>query len=296
MTGGAPGLDVVVVAYGPPDALHGALAALEGARPVVVVDNGSSPATADVARTAGARYVDPGANLGFAAAVNVALALLDDPARDVLLLNPDARIRPGELARLHDELGAHPDVACVAPAQYGDDGRTPSRARWPWHTPAGAWAEAVGLSRRRLESSRYFLGGAVLLMRKAALAEVGGFDERFFLYSEDEDWQRRALSCGWRVRFCPELAAHHGAGGTETDLARHRLRLHAAIERYVRKWYGRGGWALYRAGTLFGLSMRLVAQRGQRRRATVRLARLYLAGPDRAARRAGAVPVPVPGP
>jgi GT2 family glycosyltransferase len=292
MTGGAPGLDVVVVAYGPSDALHGALAALDGAYPVVVVDNGSSPACAEVARATGARYVDPGVNLGFATAVNAALALLDDPAHDVLLLNPDARIEPGALARLHDELLSHSDVACVAPAQVAADGHTPSRARWPWHTPAGAWAEAVGLSRRRLRSSRYFLGGSVLLVRRAALAEVGGFDERFFLYSEDEDWQRRALARGWHVRFCPDVVAHHASGGTETDGVRHRLRLHAAIERYVRKWYGRRGWALYRAGTLFGLTLRLVAQRGPQRRATTRLTRLYLAGPDRAARRAGAIPDP----
>jgi GT2 family glycosyltransferase len=129
-------------------------------------------------------------------------------------------------------------------------------------------------------------------VRRAALAEVGRFDERFFLYSEDEDWQRRALVRGWRVRFCPDVVAQHASGGTETDTGRHRLRLHAAIERYVRKWYGRRGWALYRAGTLFGLTLRLVVQRGPRRRATTRLTRLYLTGPDRAARRAGAIPGP----
>lgn len=53
MTVRSPGLDVVVVAYGPLDALHSALAALEGAYPVVIVDNGSSPASAEVARSTG---------------------------------------------------------------------------------------------------------------------------------------------------------------------------------------------------------------------------------------------------
>jgi GT2 family glycosyltransferase len=287
---GGTGIDVIVVAYGPPEALARALALLGGAYLTLVVDNSSSAATAAVAREAGAQYVDPGTNLGFAAAVNMALDRLTDPGRDVLLLNPDAGIAPAELERLHQELHAQPDVACVAPSQRIPGSDAPSRARWPWHTPAGAWAEAVGLAHRRLQSRRYFLGGAVLLVRKAAIAEIGPLDERFFLYSEDEDWQRRALEHGWRVRYCPEVTAEHAAGGTETDAVRLQLRLHAAIERYVRKWYGAVGWTVYRAGTLFGLSLRLVVHRGSRRRVTARLARLYLTGPDRAARRAGAVP------
>jgi GT2 family glycosyltransferase len=283
-------LDVIVVAYGAPDALAGALAFLGGGFPVLVVDNSSAPEIAAVAGAAGAQYVDPGANLGFGAAVNVALDHLDDPGRDVLLLNPDARIDPAELQRLHAELLSHPDLACVAPAQHVPGSAAPSRARWPWHTPGGAWAEAFGLSRRRLRSSRYFLGGAVLLLRKKALADVGGFDERFFLYSEDEDWQRRARDRGWRVRFCPDIVAQHAAGGSETNAPRLQLRLHAAIERYIRKWYGPWGWALYRSATIFGLSLRVVARHGERRRAAARLAHLYVTGPDRTARRARAIP------
>jgi GT2 family glycosyltransferase len=290
VTGGGAGIVVVVVAYGPADSLADALSALQDDYRVLVVDNSSSAATAGAAHRAGARYVDAGANLGFAAAVNVALSHLTSAGRDVLLLNPDARIDSGALARLHDQLLAQRDLACVAPAQHAPGSDRTSRARWPWHTPAGAWAEAIGLSRRRLRSPRYFLGGAVLLLRRAAIDEVGGFDERFFMYSEDEDWQRRALARGWRVRLCPEVSAEHAAGGTERDATRHQLRLHGAIERYVRKWYGPLGWTAYRAGTLFGLALRLAAQRGPRRAATTRLARVYLTGPDRAARRAGAVP------
>jgi hypothetical protein len=94
------------------------------------------------------------------------------------------------------------------------------------------------------------------------------------------------------VRFCPDVEAEHAGGGSETDLPTQQLRLHSAIERYVRKWYGTTGWSVYRAGTLFGQALRLVVQRGTRRPTTARLARLYLSGPDRAARRAGAVPGP----
>jgi len=285
-------LDVIVVAYGPVAGVAEALETLGPGPSVVVVDNASSSATRAVVSASGARYVDPGRNLGFAAAVNLAMTRLAHTDADVLLLNPDARITSGELERLHAELHSRPDVACVAPRQHLPGSEAPSRAHWPWHTPMGAWAEAIGLSRRRLDSERYFLGGAVLLLRRSALADVGLFDERFFLYGEDEDWQRRAVDRGWRIRLCPEVTAVHGSGGTESDPARLQLRLHASLERYVRKWFGSGGWAFYRAGTLFGLVPRALVRSGRRGQTARRLTRLYVAGPDRTARRAGAVPGP----
>lgn len=291
--GGGPdgaALTVVVVAYGSSAMLAGALRPLDDTYPIIVVDNASSAGTRELVAASGATYIDPGANLGFAAAVNRAMARIAPLSGDVLLLNPDARIAPGEIGRLQELLHGAPDLAAVAPSLHADDSGRPARARWPWHTPAGAWAEAIGFSRRRLRSPSYFLGGAVLLLRREALADVGGLDERFFLYSEDEDWQKRACSRGWRVRYCPEVTAVHSAGGSEHDPVRLQLRLHAGIERYVRKWYGSAGWVLYRAGTIVGYVARGLTRRGPRRGAALRLARLYLAGPDRTALRAGAVP------
>jgi len=285
----ANALHVVVVAYGPPASLAEALGALDDAHRAIVVDNSSSPATEAVVRRAGARYLDPGANLGFAGGVNFALGRRPGTG-DVLLLNPDARITPDALAQLCDALAASPDAACAAPAQFSPGSGIEVRARWPWHTPGGAWAEALGLAGRRLRSARWFVGGAVLLLRGDALADVGPFDERFFLYGEDEDWEQRARRSGWRLLWCPEVRAEHGGGATDADRDRQRLRLHAATERYVRKWYGATGWASYRCATLLGLALRFVIHRGARRRADGALARIYLTGPDRAARRAGAVP------
>ncbi|HLX86994.1 MAG TPA: glycosyltransferase family 2 protein [Acidimicrobiales bacterium] len=274
----------MVVAYGPPGPLEHALGALEGRFPVTVVDNGSDAATEAAARRHGARYHHSGANLGFAAGVNVALGTIDLDTADVLLLNPDARITPDGLERLHDALAADSRLAAVGPAIAG------APTGWPWHTPLRPWAEAVGGARRT--PGRTFLSGAVLLLRGRALAEVGPLDPRFFLYAEEEDWQRRALRQGWRVRHCPEVEAAHASGGTDRDIDRLLLRLHAATERYVRKWYGRTGWLVYRSGVIAGQLARTAVRRGWPRARAWRLARLYVAGPDRQARRAGAVPPP----
>jgi len=283
-----------VVAYGDPGALAGCLDTLGGHYPVVVVDNSSTAATRDVAIGAGAQYLDPGENLGFAAAVNVGLRVVGLPDVDVLLLNPDARIQPEDIERLRDVLAEDHAAVCVAPSY-----RVPGSAReatpwWPWITPAKAWAEAIGV--HRVASGKGFLSGAVLVVRGKALFDVGPFDERFFLYAEDQDWQRRALARGWQLRHCPQATAEHLVGGTESDIVRLQLRLHSSLERYLRKWYKRRGWFVYRTGVLLGQSVRWLAhsitrRRPEARRIAARLCRMYMAGPDRTALRTGAVPL-----
>src|ERR671936_2219330 len=93
----------VVVAYHRPVQLDRCLAALGGAVAITVVDNSRSAGVCSVVLKHDAEYIDPGDNLGFGSGVNVALRrLLGGPARDVLLLNPDATLAPDDLEMLAD--------------------------------------------------------------------------------------------------------------------------------------------------------------------------------------------------
>lgn len=57
------------------------------------------------------------------------------------------------------------------------------------------------------------VSGAFMLCRGSTLAEIGGFDEQFFMYAEDIDLCLRAIEHGWRVRYWPEVdVIHVGAG------------------------------------------------------------------------------------
>jgi GT2 family glycosyltransferase len=284
------GLVVLVVAYGSPDALATCLHALEGRYPVTVIDNSSSYEVHEVAKNAAARYLDPGANLGFASGVNLGLEHVVAPGVDVLLLNPDAIVAPGVVEQLHRDLRISPRLACVAPAQHAPDSSTPDRVCWPFPTPGKAWLEAIGLG--RFERSCDYLIGSVLLVRGAALIDVGGFDERFFMYAEETDWQHRATLRGWEMRLSPDAVAIHVGAGTDDDEARRVMRFHTGVERYVRKWHGAGGWLSYRVATILGALLRAFILTGSRRRAAAERVRLYLRGPDATARRAGAVPPP----
>ena len=259
----------VVVAYHAADELERCLAALGQKGEVTVIDNSCSPEVHSVASRHGATYVDPGSNLGFGAGVNLALRQITvGPPRDVLLLNPDAVLAPGDVEVLADFLHrpGSERIAALSPRLVGSDGAY-QRVEWPFPTPRGAWAEAVGLgrrlqgsrtfvipvrklarrpasagrpgsrrrlqgsrtfvipvrklarrpasagrpgSRRRLQGSRTFVIGAVMLLRWEALLEVGLFDERFFLYAEETDWQRRALALGWTSAVCEACRRHRG--------------------------------------------------------------------------------------
>ena len=279
---GDPPIQVVVVAYGAAGLLDACLGGLEAAYPVLVVDNSSDSDVAAVAGRHEATYIDPGGNLGFAGGVNVGLGQLEEQsARDgfVLLLNPDAAITPDGVERLSRRLSSDPRLACVAPAQVDRSGGSPARVGWPFPTPAGAWIEAIGLG--ALRSADDFLIGAVLLVRRAALTDVGPFDEQFFLYAEETDWQRRAHDRGWRVALCPEIVAVHAGAGTGGDAAVREAHFHASHERYLRKYYGAPGWQVYRAGVMVGAFARALALPGERGRQAADRFHLYRRGPCR---------------
>ena len=275
---GERGVEVIVVAYGAPELLARALEPL-GALPVTVVDNSSSPEVRRVAESAGVRYLDPGRNGGFAAGVNLGLAHRQLPDGDVLLVNPDARVEPADVIALHRALLADESLAAVAPAQVDDDGR-PQRVAWPFPSPAGTWVEALGLARFRRSTG--FVTGSVLLLRAEALHQLGGFDERFFLYAEETDWQYRAVRLGWRVALVGGLSATHVGAATSTDPARRERHFHASQERYLRKHFGAWGWQVARAGQLAGAGVRTLVLPGPRARAAWERARLYAEGPVRA--------------
>jgi GT2 family glycosyltransferase len=275
---GVPGLEVVVVAYGAPELLRRALTPLVGL-PVTVVDNSSLPDIAALCVELGVRYLDPGRNGGFAAGVNAALADRLLPAADVLLVNPDAEISAGEVAVLHRALRAEPDLASVGPSQADGNGR-PARVSWPFPSPRAAWREAIGLGSAK-RGPRYVIG-SVLLLHADALRQLGGFDERFFLYAEETDWAYRAHRLGWRHREVTEVTAMHVGGGTSTDSTVRDARFYASQERYFRKHYGVLGWQSTRVAQVLGSAVRGVVLPGERGRAARARSRTYLDGPIRA--------------
>ncbi|MGH1561913.1 glycosyltransferase [Mumia sp. DW29H23] len=274
---GLPPVHVLVVAYGDPAMLDDCLAALGGALPVLVVDNSSAAAVAEVAARHGAAYLDPGANLGFGAGVNVGVRALHATGErpDLLLLNPDARMDAKAVAAMQ-EVAHRGRVAAVGVSQVDPATGRPARVLWPFPSPVGAWVEAFGLGRLRRRED--FAIGSMLLLRADAWDDVGPMDERFFLYAEETDWQKRARERGWTIAVADAETSHVGAG-TGGDPARREAWFHASLEAFVRKHHGRRGWRVFRAGMVTGAAVRGWVLPGERGAAARRRRDLYLAGP-----------------
>lgn len=269
---------VVIVAFGREDLLHDCLTGLGREFSIIVVDNASSPACAELCTHLQVTYLDPRRNLGFAAGVNQALALANR-SHDILLLNPDAVIDATAVARLQAAMHGSPQICCVAPAQTQPSTGQQHRVQWPFPSPWREWLVAVGL--RRLVRAKGFLVGAVLLLNRDALDEIGGMDERFFLYAEETDWQRRAVAAGWQVMPLPDVHATHIGAATSSQAEVRDAHFYAGLELFIRKWYGSKGWASYRTAVILGALVRMAFGGRRRREMAVPRLRIMVRGPVR---------------
>ena len=197
------------------DALGDAVRAPRGE--LLVIDNASTDASAALlpARFPGARFILNPINRGFGAACNQAFALARAPF--LLLVNPDAVPRPGAVDALLEHLRADPRCGvCGGQLVAGDGKPFPSARRFPsvWRTArlrAGLETEPALLPP---DSAIDWVPGTCVLLRRELVEELGGFDERFFLYFEETDLCRRARRAGWRVGLARDAVVWHAGGGS----------------------------------------------------------------------------------
>lgn len=202
---------------------------------VVVVDNASRDRSCEVAREAGATVVATGANLGFAAGINVAVQHLAGDPDAVAILNPDVVLRPGALVELAAAL-TDPAVGVAVPQVLDTDGtRFPSLRRDT--TLPSAVGDALFGSRLRGRPSTLsdiewdeaayavphdvdWASGAAWLVAADCAALVGPWNEEYFLYSEEAEYARRVRRAGYRLRYVPTAVVTHvgGASGRSTEL------------------------------------------------------------------------------
>lgn len=233
-----PRVSVVIVSYNARDHLAACLRALQAHAGVehetIVIDNNSSDASRDVVRQTlpSARLVPNDRNAGFAVACNQGIVASRSPY--VLLLNSDAELQPGTLPHLVDVLDERADVAAVGPRTLNSDG-TPQLSWGPALSTFSEWRQrrkvrAVRARRpdalrlveaeAREEREPDWVSASCLLTRRAALAEVKGFDEAFFLYEEDVDLCVRLRRQGWKVVYTPGGKVVHHLGRSTAKASR----------------------------------------------------------------------------
>jgi N-acetylglucosaminyl-diphospho-decaprenol L-rhamnosyltransferase len=236
----APELSIIMVNWNGGELLRSCLRSIAQSPPsvaydIVVVDNASSDESVAWLHSGEVAAMLPGIavhvienkdNAGFSRANNQAIAYSQAPL--LFLLNPDTEVTPGAIDALVACLESDARIGACGPRLLNTDG---SLQHSVWRNPPTAWeivVSGIGLWRlipRRLRGELLLGGhwdhsrrrpvpslfGAAVLARRTMIDQVGGLDERFHMYGEDDDWCLRITRAGWLLIFEPGASiVHHG--------------------------------------------------------------------------------------
>lgn len=276
-----PVVSIIIVTWNSADRVGACLGSLEThadrrATDVVLVDNASSDGTAELVRESfpWVRVVENRANVGFPRAVNQGVRM--SSGRFVLLLNPDACLSSDTLSSLQRVFDDLPDAGAVGPHIVRTSGETDDFAARAFPSLGNAVLRWSGI--RRLAPHSRWLGretirvdgrepnpvpcltGAVLMVPRALIEEVGLLDETIPMYLEDLELCRRIHAHGRRVYFDPGTTVVH-EGGASTAKSRHRAFLRAtenghAPWLFIRRWQGTWASRAFVAAVAVGAALR----------------------------------------
>lgn len=266
-------LSIIVVSYNTRDLLAACLRSIHTQLPAglsaetFVVDNASVDGSADMvaADFPRVRLIRNADNRGFGAANNQAIAL--SRGRYILLLNSDASLQPQTVAAMVAQMDKDNRVAIVGGRLLNAD-QTFQSSFFDFPTWKSELLLLTGLARRvygptypsypEHKSVRAahvdWVSGALFMIRRQAIEQVGAFDERFFMYAEEMDWCFRMREAGWLVAYVPDAAAVHiSAASAHHQPERRRAQVYLSKCLFVRKHWGR------RQASLFVLLVRLMS-------------------------------------
>jgi len=258
---------VVIVSYNSAHVIEGLLESLPAAlggltASAVVVDNGSTDNSIEVVESFGGCKVVRSENNGYAAGVNAGVEALPD-AESILVLNPDVRLEPGSVEALFGTLTST-KAAVVAPKVLNPDGslfrslrREPTLLRatglsfthWPvvdeYVSDPQAY-EHCGVVDWAL--------GAALLVRTDCHKQLSGWDESFFLYSEETDFSLRASDLGWQTIYEPSAVVTHIGGQSGQSERTHAMQIVNRVRLYARRHRFPASWAYFLLAVLSEVS------------------------------------------
>ena len=258
MAGVRPDIDVIIVTYNSAhvvgDLLDSLPAALGGlTADVVVVDNESTDETVKLLESRDDCRVVRSTNVGYAGGINRGVREASG-ADAILILNPDARLHECSVPLLLKAL-SEPHTGIVAPqVRSADGGLEPSLRRKPTLLRALGltWTGIALLSEYVRETSEYarphvvdWALGAVLIMSRECFDALGGWDESYFLYSEETDLSLRARDLGILTRYEPRSVAVHIGGQSGRNDKTHAMQIINRVRLYHRRNGFVASWCYY---------------------------------------------------
>ena len=261
-------ISIVLVCWNNLDYLEPCLESLYGSEmhstfDVVVVDNGSTDGSQEMLRE---KYpeiaiIQNDHNVGLGKASNQGIEATN--GRYVLLLNNDTIVNGPSFDAMVDFLNANPQAGAAGGRLLNPDGTVqachndfPSlREEFFIASRLGEylWEGYPSYIREDQLRSVSWLGSACLMIRRAALDEVGLLDEEYFIYGDEADLQYRLKQAGWDIYFLPQAYTIHFGGRSMNRWGRRKM-VYRGKMMFYRKNYGPARTAALRT-MLGGMSL-----------------------------------------
>jgi len=179
---------------------------------VIVIDNASDDNSQELVRNEfpWVELVANKQNLGFSRANNQALRSCK--SKYVYFLNPDTEVQHGALVAMMRFMDSHPEVGLAGNRIVNPDGSPQSSVETRYPGQKHAREELKGL-----EGGIAWVLGASMIARAGLIEDLGGFDERFALYGEEQDLCLRIRKAGWAIGHIPDAVVIHWGGQSERN-------------------------------------------------------------------------------
>ena len=218
---------------------------------VIVVDNASDDDSVSLVNNdfPWVKLIVNEHNLGFARANNQALDVSE--GKYAYFLNPDTVVQPGAFEAMMGFMTTHTDVGLAGTRIINPDGSPQSSVEKRYPGQKRAKQDLEGL-----EGEIAWVLGASMITRRVIVEDLGGFDEDFVLYGEEQDLCLRIRKAGWKIGFIPNAVVVHWGGQSERktpaiDVWKKKF---AAESLFYRKHYSRQSIRrIYRANVVQAL-------------------------------------------
>lgn len=219
-----PKISIILVTYNSAKTINRCLESIrkttQAPFEILIVDNASSDDTREKIKQSKieSRIILNNQNLGFSRANNIGIKQAKGDY--LMFLNPDTKVKNNAIDRLHQYLVTHPEVGLVVPKLEDEDGTSQKSVRQlPTLLRAikeyylgikSSYAPFVPLGTSAVDVESAV--GAAMMVKKTTYQQVGGFDERYFLYFEDLDLCRKILRVNLKIKYLPEAIIVHRVG------------------------------------------------------------------------------------
>jgi GT2 family glycosyltransferase len=266
-------ISIVIVNYKVPEFLKETIrsvceAQLYEKSEIIVVDNDSRDKSKEIitASFPNVIWIQMKSNVGFGKACNIGVRKAQ--GEYILLLNPDTVISKNTLSTSLEFLESHPDVGLMGPKILNSDGTLQESCHRSFPSPLDAFYHLSGISKlfpKNKRFGKYYLtyldpdtstqvdavSGSFMFLKRSLYSQIGGFDERFFMYGEDMDICWRISDAGYKVWYYPGTQIIHRKGKSSSKVKiRSRIAFYEAMVLFSRKYQNRQkgffpGWFIF---------------------------------------------------